>query len=150
MTASQRLARTSAPDFADFGDQPRRRESFDEWKDVNLASQVGQHGALARIQRLGPVIATFDVNVGPHDGQEPVGALLGENDDGVDACQRGEDGGTLSLGDEGPARSFKFADRTVSVEADDEEVAKLAGALQVADVTEVEQVETAVGGDHSW
>ena len=148
-TASQGFARTSAPGLANPGDQPRRREPLDEREDANPAAHVGQHGALAGVQRFRPVIASFDVNVGPHDGQESASALLRENDDGVDAGQRGEDGGTLPLGDERPPRSLEFTDRAVSVEADDQEIAELAGALQVADVTEVQQVETAVGGDNT-
>ena len=35
----------------------------------------------------------------------------------------------------------------VPVEADDEHVTQFSGALQVADVPEVQQIETAVGGD---
>jgi hypothetical protein len=149
MAASQRLARTSAPGLANLGNQPRRREPLDEREDTNSASKVGQHGALARVQCLGPVVATFDVNVRSHNGQESVGTLLGENDDGIDARQRGEDGGTLTLRDERSSRSLEFTDRAVSVEADDKEIAKLARALQVTDVTEMKEVEAAVRADNA-
>jgi len=144
--SNERLACTLAPDLAYPGNETARREAFDEREDANPAAEVGQHRALTRIQRVRPVIAALDVHVGPHNGQEPVGAFLREDDDGIDARQRGQHGGTLALGDERAPRALEFAHGAVSVEADDEQIAKSPGALQIADVPEVDQVETSIGG----
>jgi hypothetical protein len=76
-----------------------------------------------------------------------MGADLGKNDHGVHASERGEDGGTVLLQDEGSPGTFEFADGTIAIKPDDEQIAKLSGALEVTHVAEVEQVETAVGGD---
>jgi hypothetical protein len=136
--SNERVACTLAPELAYFGDETGRREPFDEREDANPAREVGQHGALTRIQRVGPVIAALDVNVGPHDGQEPVGAFFGENDDSINAGEGGKDGGALALGDKWPPPALEFADGSVPVEADDEDIAESTGALQIADVAEVD------------
>jgi hypothetical protein len=76
-----------------------------------------------------------------------MGADLGEDDDCVDACQRGQHRRALFLWDQGPVRAFELADGVVAVEPNDEEVAEFFGALQIAHVAEMNQVETPVGGD---
>lgn len=78
-----------------------------------------------------------------------MGAFFGEDDDGVNAGEGCEDGGALPLRDKWTSRPFQLADGTVTVEADDEEIAELSGALQVTHVAEVKQIETTVGGDHA-
>jgi len=139
----------SAPGLADLGDESGRRESPDERKNANLGTHARKHGALTRKQGFGTIITAFDIDIRAHGCQESMGTDLREDDDGVDAGERGDDGGTLSLRDQWTSRTFEFSDRTVAVQSDDEEITKPAGALQIAYMAEVKQVETAVGGDHA-
>ena len=76
-----------------------------------------------------------------------MGAFFGEDDHGIHARQRGEDGCPLLLRDERSPGAFEFAHGMIPIKANDEQIAELAGALEVAHMAEVEQVETTVGGD---
>lgn len=74
--------------------------------------------------------------------------FLPKDDDRVHAGQSGQYGGALAGRDERAVRAFELADRRVGVEANDEPVAEAPGALEVAHMAEVEQVEAAVRGDN--
>jgi hypothetical protein len=139
----------SAPGLADLGDESGRRESPDKWENANLGTHAREHGALTRKQGFGTIITAFDINIRSHDGQESMGTDLREDDDGIHAGERGDDGGTLSLRDQWTSRTFEFSDGVVAVQSDDEEITKPAGTLQIAYVAEVKQIETAVRGDHA-
>jgi hypothetical protein len=78
-----------------------------------------------------------------------MGAGLWEDDHGVHTRERGEDGGALSLRDKRTPRTLEFSDGAVAVKANNEEVPKLAGPLEIRYVAEVQQVETPVRGDHA-
>src|SRR6266404_3683027 len=97
---------TLTPGFANLCDQPRGGKTLHEWQDANLGTNGGEHGTLARIQRLGPVVTTFDINVGLDSSQEAVGASFGKNDHGIDARQGSEDLGALLLGGERTTGAF--------------------------------------------
>jgi hypothetical protein len=152
-TANQTFVRVfalaSAPDLANLGDEPGRRKPPDEWENANLGAHTRQHGALTRKQGFGTIIAAFDIDIRSHGGKESMGAGLWEDDHGVHAGERGEDGGALSLRDERTPRTLEFADGAVAVQANNKEVPKLAGALEIGYVAEVQQVETTVRGDHA-
>jgi hypothetical protein len=75
-----------------------------------------------------------------------VSASFGENDHGIDARQGREDLGALLLRDERSAGAFELADRSVAIEADDEEVPELLRALEIANMAEVKQIETPIRG----
>jgi hypothetical protein len=51
------------------------------------------------------------------------------------------------LRDKRPVRAFQLSDRTVAIEPDHEEITEFFGALQIANMAEVNQIETSVGGD---
>lgn len=76
-----------------------------------------------------------------------MGADLWEDDDSIHAVKGRDNGGALPLGNQGPSRTLEFSNRTVAIEADDKEIAKFSGALQVPYVAEVQQVKAAVGGN---
>lgn len=137
----------SAPSPANFLDETGRGESLYERQDANPGTNGGKHGALAANQGFGPVVAAFDVDVRPHGRKESMGADLGEDDNGVDASERGEDGGALFLRHQRATRPFELADRTIAVQADNEEVAELLGALEIGDMAEVKQIKATVGDD---
>lgn len=143
-----RIERNSSPvRFVNLFDQARGGESAHERQDANLGAVRREDGPFARVERFGPVVATFDVDVRADRREEPVRALFPEDDNGVHASQSGENGGALFLWYERTMRAFEFTRGTVGIEADDEQVTEFFGALQIADVTEVKEVETTVGGD---
>lgn len=131
----------------DFVEQAGGGEARREWQDADLGAGLLERGAFGLIKVLGSVIAAFDVDVGADGFEESDRAGFAENDHGVHAGQGGEDGGAVAFGDEGAVGAFELADGAVGIEADDQEVAELFGALEVADVAVVKEVETAVGGD---
>lgn len=135
-----------AAEFANLFDQPCGRKTLHEGQDANLAADCGEHGTLARIQCFGPVIAPFDVNIRLNGSQKAVRAFFGENDYGIDARQSSDHLGALLLRDERSAGAFELADRLVAIEANDEEFSEFLRALEIADVAEMKQIETPVGG----
>ena len=140
------VIRPSTPHLADLGDEPGGREAFDKGKDSNSGAHAGQYGAFTSKQRLGTVITAFDVDIRPHRREKSMRPGLGEDDDGIDASQRGKDGGPLLLIDQRSPRTLEFTDGSVAVQADDKEVAKLPGALEITHMPEVQQIEAPVGG----
>jgi hypothetical protein len=138
---------TLAPGGTDFRDQAGGGETFHERQDANLGADGSEDSALAGIQGLGSVVTTLDIDVGLHGGEKTVRAFLGENDDGVDAGEGGEDGGPLPLRDEGSVWAFELLNGTVTIQAHDKEITEFFGALQIAHMAEVDQVEAPVGGD---
>ena len=71
-----------------------------------------------------------------------------EDHDRVDACQRAQHFGALSLGVDRPIVPFvQRPGRPVGVDGDDQRVAELARLLQIAHVARVQQIEDAVGED---
>jgi hypothetical protein len=136
------MSRSAATDFRK---QPGRGEPRDERQNPYLGA--AERSAFSRVESLRPVIATFDVDVGSNRRQETVGAFVAKNDNGIHAGEGGQDGGALAFRYERTVRTFELPAGGVGVEADDEQVAELPGALKIADVTEMEQVEASVGGD---
>jgi hypothetical protein len=80
--------------------------------------------------------------------QKAVSASFGENDHGIDAGQGGEDLGALLLRDERSTGALELANRFVAIEPDDEDMPEVPGTLEIADVAEVQQIETPVRGDN--
>lgn len=79
-----------------------------------------------------------------------MGADLGKENNGIDAGERGQDGGALFLRNQRTVWTLELANGGVAVEADDKEVAELFGALEVADVAKMQQIEATVGGDDTF
>ena len=93
------------------------------------------------------VVCAFGVDVGAKRQQEFGDGRLVEDYDVVN-CAKGRDRlGSLALRDEGAALAFESVHLLVAVYADDEEVAEVASAFEVADVPDVQEVEAAIGED---
>ena len=95
------------------------------------------------------VVASFHEDVGFECFDQGDGRGVVEEDDGVDACEAGQEAGAVVFTDDGSGRSLEAADRGIRVEADDEEVAQSFSAFQTGEVSGVEDVEASVGEDDS-
>lgn len=80
--------------------------------------------------------------------EEPVGAFRLKDHNGIHASQRGDHGGALVFRHEWAVRAFELTNRLVSIQSDNEEVAQTARVLKIADMAEMKEIETAVGGDN--
>ena len=87
------------------------------------------------------------MDVGAQGEQEFVDGRLVEDYDVVNGAQGRDRLGALAFGDEGAALALDMAHLLVAVYADDEEVAEVASAFEVADVPDVQEVEAAIGED---
>ena len=90
-------------------------------------------------------IATFGENVREERGNHAARRGIVEDDDGIDALERGEDFRALALGQHGTARAFQLANAGITVESDDEHVAHGPREFEAANVAGVKQVEAAIG-----
>ena len=72
---------------------------------------------------------------------------LGKNGDVVDALQGRQDFGPIACRIYGAAGAFQAADAGIGIHSDDQDVAEGLGFFKAADVADVENVETAVGGN---
>ena len=78
--------------------------------------------------------------------QSPYVRLI-EDDDGVDVGQCGYDFGAFIRGHKRTSVAFDLPDAGIGVEGDNQLSAQRFGAAEIAHVSDVQQVETAVGQD---
>lgn len=116
---------------------------------MDLPSGAFHCAALLLIDRFERVIAAFDVNVRLGEREKAICRFLRENANAVDAFQSSQDGGPILFVVDRPARAFELADRLVRVEPHEQQVAQVAGALEISHVAEVQDVKAAVG-DHEF
>ena len=93
------------------------------------------------------VVRAFSVDVGPERKQEFADGRLVKDCDVINCAQGRDRLGSLALRDEGAALAFESVHLLVAVYADDEEVAEVASAFEVADVPDVQEVEADIGED---
>ncbi len=70
---------------------------------------------------------------------------LGKQDDVVHGAERGDQLRAGGAGQDRPARSLQRAHRVIVVDGDDQAIGFARGAVEVAHVADVQEVETAVG-----
>src|SRR5216683_6032503 len=121
-------------------------------RDQAYDAAIGLHdaglGQAVRVREVAlgsGVVAAFDVDGGLQPGDQRASRWLGKYGDVVDAGERGQDFGSFGLRDERPAGTFQGTGASVIIEAEDQEITELPRLLEVAHMTQVEQVETAVG-----
>ena len=78
-----------------------------------------------------------------------MGTFVSEDNDDINAGERGEDSCALAFWYKRAVRAFKLPAGGIGVETDDKEVAELPGALKIADVAKMEQVKATIGGDNT-
>ena len=95
---------------------------------------------------FGP-IGAFDEHVRLHRGNQIKRCVLVEDDDPINARERLEHLGPLGLAGDRTIGSLVLTDGSVGVHTNQQRIAKLTRVLQIAQVTDVQQVEDAVGED---
>jgi hypothetical protein len=95
------------------------------------------------------IVTTLYPYVGLDGSQKLFSSEIVENNHLIYRFQSGQDDGSVFLGVDGSIGAFKLPDGAVTVDANDQDVAKLAGLAQVGDVASVQDVEAAVGGHNA-
>jgi hypothetical protein len=65
----------------------------------------------------------------------------------VDGAQGAQHLHALGRGHQGPPGALEALDRGIAVDADEQDVTERARSLEIANVTDVQEIETAVGQD---
>jgi hypothetical protein len=131
--------------FADLSEDRRGGVTRDYWNG-NDAAASGFYFLAADDLIAGPV-AAFYKHIRKQTGDDFAWGEIIENHDRVDAFQSSENFGTFAFRQDWTPGAFQLADTGVAVEANNEHVPETASLLETADVTGVQQIETAVGED---
>jgi hypothetical protein len=94
---------------------------------------------------VGGVVGAFGLDVGADLANDGADVEFVENNHGVDIGERGYDLSSLFSGHDGTARSLERPDRFIGIDRDYEFPAKSFGSAQIADMTDMQQIEVAVG-----
>jgi hypothetical protein len=97
---------------------------------------------------IGPV-PTFDQNVGKEPGNHITRGQSVENDDSVNAFERGEDFCTFPFVDNGTPFALQLPNACIAVHSDDQNVTQFPGLLEDADVSRVEEIKAAIGKNYA-
>src|SRR6185437_9630881 len=90
------------------------------------------------------VVGALGVNTGTKVAQKSADVRLVENHDVIHGCKRGNQFGACLRGQNRTAGTFESADTRVGINRDDQEIAFPARALEIADMSRVQNIETAV------
>jgi len=142
-----RLPRSRQSAFADLSEN-RRSGVTRHNRDGNDAAACGFHFFAANNLIAGPV-ATFDQHIRKESPDDFAWGGLIKDHNRVDTFERGENFSSLAFRQDGTPGAFQLANAGVAVEADDERIAESASLLEAANVPGVQQIETAVGEDHT-
>ncbi len=94
---------------------------------------------------VGGPVGAFHEDIGLQSLDQIVWCRLVEYHDTVHACQRFEDLGALGLGGNGTSGSLDLPDGTVRVQTDDQGIPERTRLLEVSQMTDMQEVEHAVG-----
>src|SRR3954470_7198656 len=130
------------------GDGCRGRASVDVGHDDGLASPAAHEIGLGHLRATVGVVAAFDPDIGPQPGQHRLRRGLLEHHYRVHAVKRGQQAGPVGLPVDRTVGSLQLGDTGIGVQADDQAVTELPGRLEGGQVSNVEDVEAAAGGDH--
>src|SRR5438552_19073896 len=117
-----------------------------EWDDVDLGADFLQNPALFGIQCVLIVIAALDVNIGRSQFEETGRTHVWKYRDQINAFQCGYDFRPITFAVHRTTGSLQFANRLVAIDSYNERVAKRASCIQIADMSDVKQIEAAVCG----
>ena len=84
------------------------------------------------------------MHVGLHQQQQPLDVRIAEDDDVVDAAQRGDELGAIGRRQDRTARALQPGHRPIVVDRDDQAIGFGRRALQIPHVPDVQEVEAAV------
>ncbi len=115
--------------------------------DADAPSELFHYRALGH--RLGCVIGSFAVHVGSQVSQHAFRRQVVKDDDVIHAFERGHQFRPRFLGQKRPSRALERGNRAVGINGHYQDLSLSPGALQVAHMTHVEQVETSIGQNNS-
>ena len=92
-------------------------------------------------------IPAFDIHIWLGIAEKVGGAYFAEDDDGIDGFEGAEHLGAVRFGVDGATGALEFAHGAVAVQADEEDIALIAGGLEVGHMAGVEDIEATVGDD---
>jgi hypothetical protein len=99
--------------------------------------------------RIGSVVRAFGVDIGPQFFQESFHGGFGKKDNVINAAQGGDKQRASLLIKNGATGAFQTTDTGIRVDANDENVTFLPGALEITNMAYVERIEATVGEDHA-
>lgn len=94
---------------------------------------------------VGSPVRAFNENIRLQSLDQIVRCRFVEDHHTINTCQRFENLGALGLGSNGTSRSLDLPDRTVRVQTDDQGIPQCTRLLEVSQMTDVQEVEHAVG-----
>ena len=106
------------------------------------AKPIGRSPLWHRFRR---VVGSFGVNVRAEGFEQRLDTRFTEEKDVIDGAKRGDEEGAPVLVKNWAARALQYADARVGIDADDEDIAFAARALEIADVANVQHIKTPVG-----
>src|ERR1017187_548239 len=127
--------------------QRRRGFARHERNDHNFPARRLHRAPLVLVQRVQGVIAAFDVNIRSCRRQEFCRRFFRENANPVHARQCGEYSGAVGFDIYRSARALQLPCGLVAVDADQQRIAEIARRFEVGYMTQMQDVETAVGDD---
>jgi hypothetical protein len=127
--------------------QPRRRFAFDQRQNFDDATAGLNGPAFLLVNRSERIISAFDPDIRFRPDEEIQRRTLSKNANRIDTLKSGDDCGAVVFVVYGAAGPFEVPDRSVAIDADEEDVALLAGVLKVSDMAKMQDIEAAVGHD---
>ncbi|MCU1283742.1 MAG: hypothetical protein JWO13_92 [Acidobacteriales bacterium] len=94
---------------------------------------------------INSVVSSLGMEVGAKLANQSADIRLGENNDGINVGEGGHDFGAFGLRSSRASFTFECANGAVSINGDDELAAEFFGPTEVADVSDVKEVEASVG-----
>lgn len=113
---------------------------------MNLAATSFNHWRLFQIFRL--IIGSLNMYVRLHQGEKLYRGRLIEDGDVVDTPKAQQDLGTVLGTVNGTIGSFEPAHRSITIDTNQEKVSKLPRLFQNSHMTDMENIETTVGGNY--
>ncbi len=121
----------------------------DERNEDDPATHGFQNSPFVDIDRFQRVVAPFDPDIGAHAFEKITRPLLGEYRDSVHGGKRREEAGAVRLGIDWARRPLQGGDTRVAIDSDQQQISLRSGRLEVGNVADVEQIETAVGHNNA-
>ena len=115
-----------------------------ERQDPNLGADFFQRRTFFLLQRSRSVIAAFDINRRTHFFDQASHTHLRKKDDIVYTLERRDDFSSVAFGVQRTAFTFQRPNRIISVDRDNERVAERTRGLEIANVSDVQQIKAAI------
>ena len=110
-----------------------------------MATRMPSSRELAFGHRFGGVVGALGVNVGLKIAEKRIYVELVKNHDVIHGAESGDQRRAGAFGENGAAFAFEFARARIGIDAHYEDIAFAPRSLQIAHVSNVQQIEDAIG-----